>query len=118
MKKNNSEQRQMERFSLELPSQISLVEGEEKIELETDNVCAGGAFFKTDQVLPEGTAVKLELVIPLDEMLILEGRRTLVRLTGKVIRTESGGMAIRFDKRYRMVALKSGETASDAPERR
>ncbi len=112
MKKNN-EQRQMERFSLELPSQILLDDGEDTLELETENVCAGGAFFKTDQILPEGTEVKLELVIPLDRLKMLEGRQTLVRLTGKVIRTESGGMAIQFGKQYRMVPLKTEEPASN-----
>lgn len=101
-------QRRMERFTLELPSEVRLDgggDGAEALKIETVNVCAGGAFYKTDQILPEGTEVNVDLILPLDHLKDMEGKRTLIQVTGVVIRTEAGGMAIRFGESYQMRPL-------------
>ncbi len=101
--KKKSEKRRMERFTLALPSVISVSgeSGEEKVfDLQTSNICAGGVYFKTDQTLAEGTEVKIDLIIPLDELRDLKGKNTLIKVSGKVIRTDEEGMAIGFDEEY------------------
>ena len=103
--------RTLDRFSLSIPATIEVVfEGlngdeAEVMNLETRDVCAGGAFFNTDRPLPEGTQVKIEMKLSLDRLKELAGRQALISVTGKVIRTEEGGMAVRFEPDY---TLKGG----------
>ena len=76
---NTVEHRKMERFSIQLPAQLLPVEDaeeQEAIEVLTSDVCAGGAFFQTDQPLPLGAEVKVKMVLPLDELKKLEGKKT------------------------------------------
>ncbi len=113
---SSENQRRMARFDLELPSEISLSDGHRIMELETTDICAGGAYFKTDRILPEGTEVNLQLVIPLDDLKKLKGKRTLVQVSGVVIRTGDGGMAIRFDKRYKMTPMDADPENPSDPE--
>lgn len=91
----------MERFSLNLPSLLWTGNGhkEHKIETQTENVCAGGAFFKAEQTLPVGTDVKIDMLIPLDRL------KSLIKVSGTVIRVDKTGMAIRFDKDYQILSL-------------
>jgi len=93
------EKRRLERFEL-----INERHDERMIHLLTTNICSGGAYFHTNQPLPEGTKVKLDLVLPLDKLRKLkkEHKKALIKVTGKVLRTESEGMAICFDRDYRI----------------
>ncbi len=112
MKTGENEHRRLERFGLGLPSQVQVseeTEGDGVMAMETRNVCAGGAFFKTDQVLDEGTEVAIDLVLPLDELKKLDGRRTLVKVSGVVIRTEDEGMAVQFNRRFKLVPMTSDD---------
>ena len=97
------EKRKMERFSLELPSSLSVVDArrnQEPIELLTENVCAGGAFLKTDTPLSVGTSVKMNLTLPFDNQKELGGKQSRIDISGSVIRTDDEGMAVCFDKNY------------------
>lgn len=128
MKTAKNEHRRLERFGLGLPSQVQIsekkgadkkeieaaTEDEAVLTLETRDVCAGGAFFRTDQVLSEGTEVAIDLVLPLDELKKLEGRKTLIKVSGKVIRSEDEGMAIQFNKRFKMVPMTNEEGSETA----
>ncbi len=99
------EKRKMERFSLELPTSLSVVNArrnKEPIELFTRNVCAGGAFFKTERPLSVGTDLKIDLIVPLDRIKNLKGKRSRIDVSGSVIRTEDQGMAVCFGKKYRI----------------
>jgi len=101
------ERRRLERFDLVLPAAIELSNEhyeERMINLLTTNVCSGGAYFHTNQPLPEGTKVKLDLVLPLEKLkkIKAEHKKVLIKVTGKVLRTESEGMAICFDRDYRI----------------
>jgi len=102
-----SGKRQMERFPLELPASIS-VAGKKHIypiKALTSDVSAGGAFFQTDAPLPIGTRMNVDLVLPLDELKKMEGKRASIKLKGYVIRASNGGMAISFDRRYQIAPL-------------
>ena len=102
-----SERRKMERFSLELPTSLlatSQSEKSEPIELLTSNVCAGGAFYNTEKPLPSGIELRINIIIPLDKLKNIEGKRSRIEVLGSVIRTDQQGMAICFDKKYRILS--------------
>ena len=101
-------QRRIERFDLELPATIELLEADQEetvYNLLTKNVCSGGAYFHTLEPLPEGTQVKIDLVLPLDKLKKLkdEYRQAYIKVTGKVLRSESEGMAICFDDDFQII---------------
>jgi len=100
------EKRRLERFDLSVPAKIRpVVSGRKRnvIHLLTSDVCAGGAFFHTDQPLPEGTEVRIELVLSLEKLRQLmkeDSCHAHIKVTGRVLRSESKGMAVCFDKDY------------------
>jgi hypothetical protein len=65
-----------------------------------DNICSCGAFFRTSSPPPEGTEVRIEMVLNLDGVRGLEGKGSLIRVSGRVLRSEPTGMAICFGKDY------------------
>ena len=102
-----AERRRLERFDLELPAAIEVMNFDHKermINLLTTNICAGGAYFHTTQPLPKGTQVKIDLVLPLDKLRKLKKKHkeAYIKVTGTVIRTESEGMAICFEEDYQI----------------
>lgn len=116
MKTAKSEHRRLERFGLGLPSQVHVSEekeGEGVMALETRNVCSGGAFFKTEELLAEGTEVAIDLVLPLDELKKMDGRRTLIKVSGIVVRTEDEGMAVQFNRRFKLVPMSSEDNGGE-----
>ena len=99
------DRRKTERFSLELPTYLSIADKyikRESLEIITSNISSGGAFFKTEKPLPVGTDVKIDLIIPLDKLNKLKGKKSRIDVSGSVIRTNKNGMAICFDKRYKI----------------
>ncbi len=99
------EKRKMERFSLEIPTRIIWTDNgskQESLGLMTSNICSGGAFFKTEKPLSIGTDVKLNIILPLDKFKNVKGKTSHINIAGSVIRTDQQGMAICFDKRYKI----------------
>jgi hypothetical protein len=97
--------RNMERFDLELTAYLSVADNGEKgksIELMTSNICAGGAYFLTDRPMSKGTEVKMDLILELERLHALWGRQSHIHVSGFVIRTDQQGMAIRFDRKYKI----------------
>ncbi|UCF84455.1 MAG: hypothetical protein JSV50_02155 [Desulfobacteraceae bacterium] len=99
------ERRQLERFQLRLPAEIevaSRVPGleKEKLSLQTENICSGGAFFYTLSLFPEGTQVRIAMRLNFRRLRNIEKRCPLINVSGSVLRSEPAGMAIRFDKGY------------------
>jgi len=105
------ERRRLERFSFEVPARIEVMvpaDRKETLDLQTSDICAGGAFFRTSQALPEGTKVNIDLIIPLDRLRELIGHsRVNVKVNGTVIRSGSTGMAICFNEDYQIMPLQS-----------
>jgi hypothetical protein len=103
------EKRRLERFDLKLPATIEFINDDRKekvLSLLTENVCSGGAYFHTIQPLPKGTQVMIDLVLPLDRLRTLkkEHKRAYIKVTGRVLRSESEGMAICFDEDYHITS--------------
>ena len=97
------EKRKMERFSLELPTCLIVNNSnrkQETLELQTSNVCEGGAFVKTDEPLSIGTKVGINMICSLERLKKFRGKKSLINLSGSVIRTDEKGMAICFDEKY------------------
>lgn len=100
-----NEKRDMERFALNLPALLSIkdhVGNRRAFEFMIRDICAGGAFFKTDNPLSVGTDVKMDLILPSDKFKKLGGKSSRVDVSGRVIRRDSRGMAVCFDKKYRI----------------
>jgi hypothetical protein len=105
-----TERRKLERFKLRIPARLEVVTQRRDVEeitpalnLTTVNICSGGAFFHTLSPLPEGTEVKIDMVLKLDRIRGLEGKSPLIGVRGRVLRTEPTGMAICFGKSYKIL---------------
>ena len=93
--------RKLERFDLQLQALVSTDKGEcdpETMRLFTTNISSSGAFLRSDHPIPVGTKVKLEFVLTLDELKKVKGKRTLIEVSGEVIRNGSQGMAVCFSE--------------------
>lgn len=102
------EQRRLERFDLGVPATVEVVargdDSEKKIHyVITKNISADGAFFDTMSPSFEGAQVKVGLVLNLGRSKGLTRRRACIKVSGTVLRSEPTGMAIRFDKSYRII---------------
>ena len=105
---NVIEKRNMERFDLKLPALLSIEDESgytRAFEFMIRDICAGGAFFKTESPLSVGTDVKMDLILPLDKFKSGEDNRSRIDVSGSVIRKESQGMAVCFDKKYSISPL-------------
>ena len=104
------ERRKLERFELNVPARVLVESGMHKraeYDLITRDVSSAGAFLFSTQPLPEGVNVKMEFLISLDTLQKFAGEksRAKVRVRGQVIRSDSDGIAIRFDSKYKITAL-------------
>lgn len=103
------ERRKYERFELVVPAKIETLARtakKRKISLKTVNVCAGGAFFRTDAVLDEGTKVRVELLLSYNAQNAVRNiRGTRIRMLGTIMRSRDNGMAIRFSDDYVIAPL-------------
>ncbi len=106
--------RAMERFNLNLLSFVRVENKESEHEtpnfMIAVNICSDGAFLKTDKPLAVNTRVQV------DFFLIINGikpetnkKMSLVEVSGRVIRLEKKGMAVKFDKNYRIWPLSIDE---------
>ena len=103
------ERREMERFDLGLFSRIQVQSGRRTpgiMELVTQNVCAGGAYFNTSDPLASKIRVSLYMTL---EVPVQQNRSSnhlaRIEISGKVIRSEERGMAIQFNNGYKVVPL-------------
>jgi len=106
---NESDRRKMERFDLKLPTKLSWKgkgSKHESIEVMTSNICAGGSYLLTDRALLKGTKVRMDLILELDRVHELRGRGSHINVSGFVARTDHQGMAICFDKNYKISPIK------------
>ena len=104
-----TECRRDERFALRLPAKVEVLREngnveEQVIRLETENICWRGAYFTTLCPLPEGTKVKVDLVLNFDKATTKKDLRPRIKVKGEVIRSERTGMAVGFDGRYKIIS--------------
>jgi len=102
-----NEKRKLDRYDLKVPAKIEVTTSDrdkEIFELLTSDICSGGAFFHTQQPLPEGTQVRIDLILSLDKLKKLgdDFKHAHIEVTGTVLRSESAGMAICFNEDYQI----------------
>ncbi len=101
------ERRKLERFQLRLPAKLEILPEapqaeKELLELHTSNICSGGAFFRTWNPLAPGTVVMIDLLLEIPNGGFSINGKSLVEMRGRVVRSEHRGMAIAFDRRYKI----------------
>jgi PilZ domain len=106
------ERRKLERFELAAPARILVQSGRDKrveYDLMIRDLSSAGAFLHSSRFVPVGTAVRMDFVLALDALqkLTAERGRARVRVRGKVIRSDSQGIAVRFESNYKITALSS-----------
>lgn len=106
----SEEQRAQKRFDVAAPAVVEAPDdggagGSKYLNLFTKDVSAGGAFLYTDSPLPEGTELVIDLVLLTDEIKKMQGDQVLIKFQGSVVRCESEGMAVCFNKRYNILPL-------------
>ena len=108
-----TERRRLARFSLQLSARVAVAQPAAEVqELSTRDISAYGVFLVTAQPEVVGTPVRLELALPMDkyqELFLNEERNVRLKVRGVVVRKETLGMAVRFDRKYRFRASEGGE---------
>ena len=100
--------RTMERYDLKLAAKLAYEHEDGKqsfLKMMTKNICSGGALLETSSTLPLGTEVKLDLDLPLERFKNLDTQKAHIAVSGEVIRSDKNGLAICFDKHYRISAI-------------
>jgi PilZ domain len=104
------ERRKMERFSLELPALLSMMDESgihKSLDVMTKNICSDGAFFITYTPMSVGTDVKMDLILSLNIDDKFNEIKTHIDVSGAVIRTEEHGIAVCFDRKPNISPLDS-----------
>ncbi len=102
--------RKMDRYNLSVPAFVfPQIETEADrgagIELKTRNISSGGAFLITDNPFQIDTEVDLNIRIALFDESSKRVRESNVYVSGSVIRVNTVGMAVKFDKKYQIVPV-------------
>ena len=102
------ERRQYERFSLTLPTRMETINSGRKqvFDFKTRDISASGAFIFTPEQFPNGTNIKLNLVVPNDRIKQMTGAASLLDCAGQVVRSTANGVAIHFIMDCQIMSLK------------
>ena len=105
-----NERRGLERFKLNIPVRVTVSLSEKKkemLEAHTKNICAGGAYCRTDHSIHKGAKVQLDFVLPAKKFIDMMGVTGFIKIAGTVVRSEDIGVAICFDNRYELMPYKA-----------
>jgi hypothetical protein len=104
------EKRKLERFDLQIETMLNLrdeARTERLPALLSRDISYNGVFLVTDNPLPIGTSLDLNLLFSQHELdSNSKDERIEIIASGKVIRTDDQGMAVEFDKIYKVSHLK------------
>jgi len=102
------EKRKVERFNLHIEAILN-VQNEARMDkapiLSTRDISCAGVFLTTSNPLPIDTRVDLDFLLnqnELDSGSPKEDARINISTSGKVVRTNEQGMAVEFDKLYKV----------------
>jgi hypothetical protein len=103
------ERRQYERFNLPIHVRLETIESDRKevLDTETRDISASGAFIPSLRSLPEGTRFILDFTIPSDDIREFKYVKSLRGSTGTLVRSNSKGIAVHFDRDCYIVSLNS-----------
>jgi hypothetical protein len=101
------DERRFERFLIEVPARVERLQGKGKdrpLFTQTLDLSATGAFFPELAGMRPGEMVKIDLYLVFEDPDATDDIHDMVAMTvtGKVIRSEASGTAIRFEEDYQM----------------
>ena len=104
----SAEKRKLERFKLEMPARIKRVQSTAEPDARmtemnglTRDVSSGGAFIRSEEPLPKGSEIIIQLTLPLDKFKSLKTIKDVqIKVTGKIIRIESSGFGVSFNDQF------------------
>jgi len=105
-----NEMRNSPRYRLSIPTRLLITEPRERreiVELKTKDICSEGAFFDTCYKLPVGTRVEMDLILNIEKLVQISGMNSCVKLMGEVLRQQSDGFAVRFERNYEIIPLRN-----------
>jgi hypothetical protein len=98
---DQQEKREVQRFDLRLHTVLQELRNRAReTELYTRDISSDGAYLRTDSPLPLNTPVELTFYLPVQQQI-----RSKIQTNGRVIRSEDGGIAVRFEAKYQILAL-------------
>ena len=100
-------QRNNERFSIGLPIRLVVSKEAEPeiIESVTQNISASGALVQSSEPIPIGTEVELDLIIPLEDLRQMSGKKARIKISGSVVRLDPQCVAIKFGEQYKVLPV-------------
>jgi hypothetical protein len=103
------ETRQFIRYPLPLPVRLEAIglDRKEVLDLETKDISVSGTFIPSLKSFPEGTRFVLDFTIPSDDIKEFKYVKSLRGSTGTLVRSNSKGMAVHFDRDSYIVSLNS-----------
>ena len=101
------ERRKSERYDLQFPATVQVEGRETPLKLFTKDISSGGAFFCTAYPVETGIKVSIEIVIENETLKQLTGHESCIKLTGKIVRNDSDGMAVAFNGHEKIMPLRS-----------
>jgi hypothetical protein len=101
------ERRKHKRFSMRLPAMIEVLlpRASQVFAVRCHNVSSGGGLFSANEHLVLGTKVLIYITLPSNRLKELTGSESLLKLRGKVVRSNAAGLAISFDQDYQHLRL-------------
>ncbi len=107
--------REIERYNLKVPARMAVhnkttVKSDETVYyLTTRNICSGGVYLSTDQKLQLGAVVDIAMQLTLNIASKVKHKCSYVQISGQVIRIDDSGIAIQFDRCYKIVSGMNGQ---------
>jgi hypothetical protein len=98
---HSTDNRRMDRVNLELDTWLVVNEGDTEKHfknVKTRNISIKGLFLESETVFKEGTTVDMNLFFPINDAVTIKHDKIIIKASGEVVRSENGGMGIKFDK--------------------
>jgi hypothetical protein len=102
------EKRKVERFDLELEAFVSIpgeTDRNASGNLVTRDVSMSGVYLVTDEPLPVGSKVNVDMILTLGGRKKEDAQQAWIKASGKVLRADKQGMAVGFDDQSRILPL-------------
>ena len=98
MPPSEKDRRKFERVEVDTQAVVEFEGQDVWLKLNLRDISDGGAFIETSQPLREGESLKVEVEIPSEAISELKKADPTLKGSGKIIRTESGGIAVSFSR--------------------
>jgi hypothetical protein len=105
-----TERRKLERYNLIIPTRIVISNNSkegEVFEINTCDISAKGAYFKTKQKIKKGSKVALNFVLPVNKLAEVMGVNSYVKVKGEVVRVDMEGIAVSFSGNYKIMPYRN-----------